>query len=353
MSSRQARLHNGEPLEKLDHDDALRQGLRRYRTKSTLFALMVFLVDASAYTAGFLCLTTVTWPIVLKLPLSILMGVLITRLAIIGHDAAHGSLTASKGLNAVLGRIALLPGLHAFSLWQVGHNRVHHTFTNLKGLDFIWIPLSPDEYRALPRRRRWLERLYRSTLGFGMYYLVEIWWKYLSPQGLRSLRPRRAVYSFDLLLVFGFLALEVLAARGAILEAVFIPFLVWNWLMGFIIFNHHTHPSARFFKNRSEWRFFEAQVQGTVHVVFPIGIGYLLNQIMEHTAHHFDVNIPFYRLRAAQRFIEQQLNGALIVEKWSGRRFLETCRACQLYDYDRHCWATFADATRSSESLTR
>jgi omega-6 fatty acid desaturase (delta-12 desaturase) len=335
------------------HRDALREGLKHYRRKSTVLALALFATDAAAYLVCFRRLASLDWPFILKLPSSILLGVLITRLAIVGHDAAHGSLTDSGPLNAIIGRLALLPGLHAFSLWKVGHNRIHHAFTNLKGLDFIWAPFSPGEYRALPPRRRMLERLYRSPAGFGIYYLIEIWWKYLSPKGLGALRQRRAIHSLDLLLVFGFLVGEVIAARGAVLVAVFIPFLVWNWLMGFIIFNHHTHPSTRFFKNRTEWRFFEAQIQGTVHVVFPRAAGYLLSHIMEHTAHHFDVNIPCYRLRAAQRFIERQLAGALIVERWSCRRFLETCRRCQLYDYDRHRWATFDEALRQSESRER
>jgi omega-6 fatty acid desaturase (delta-12 desaturase) len=333
--------------------DALRQGLQRYRTRSTVLALGYFLLDAGAYAVCFLCLATSVWPLALKLPLSILMGLLITRLAILGHDAAHGSLTDSHLLNATLGRIALLPALHAFSLWQVGHNRVHHAFTNLKGLDFIWVPFSPGEYRALPTRRRWLERLYRSPCGFGLYYLLEIWWKYMSPKGLGALRTSRGIYRFDLLLVLGFLGFELVVARRAIVETVLVPFLVWNWLMGFIIFHHHTHPTARFFRNRTEWKFFEAQIQGTVHVVFPAAIEHFLSQIMQHTAHHFDVNIPFYRLGAAQKFVEKHLDGVLIVERWSWSRFLETCRLCQLYDYDRRCWTTFASAARPPESSRR
>jgi omega-6 fatty acid desaturase (delta-12 desaturase) len=90
-----------------------------------------------------------------------------------------------------------------------------------------------------------------------------------------------------------------------------------------------------------------------VHVVFPRAIGWLLTHIMEHTAHHFDVTIPCYRLRAAQRFIERQLAGSLIVERWSCKRFLATCRCCQLYDYEHHRWVPFAEALRQPETLTR
>jgi omega-6 fatty acid desaturase (delta-12 desaturase) len=106
------------------------------------------------------------------------------------------------------------------------------------------------------------------------------------------------------------------------------------------IYNHHTSVSARFFKKRSEWSVYEAQVKGTVHVVFPRAIGVLLNEIMEHTVHHIDVNIPYYRLAAAQGF---HLGSDLIVE-WSFSAFARTLRRCQVYDYEQHRWLTFAEA---------
>ena len=303
------------------------------------------------------------WPWMLKLPFSILLGVLITRLFIIGHDAAHGSLTGSQLLNAVVARLAFLPSLHPCSLWQVGHNRVHHSFTNLKGLDFIWIPFSPKEYTKLPRWRRNLEHFYRSVFGFWAYYLVEIWWKYLSFSGIRITQKGRWRYVIDIALVLGFLGVQVITVLSAratngphhallalrdIALAVVVPFVVWNWLMAFIIYNHHTHASVRFFKKRSEWCFYEGQVKGTVHVMFPRTVGMLLNEIMEHTVHHVDVNIPYYRLAAAQRFLQQHLRNDLVVEKWSLQSFARTVHRCQVYDYDRHRWMTFSEALAAS-----
>jgi omega-6 fatty acid desaturase (delta-12 desaturase) len=339
----------------------VRQGLRRYEEKSAPLALLLFTADAVLYSACFLLLASAPWTLALKLPFSILLGLLINRLFIVGHDAAHGSLTNSALLNAILARLAFLPSLHPCSLWQVGHNRVHHCFTNLKGIDFIWIPLSPGEYRNLSPLRRTQERFYRSIPGFWAYYLFEIWLKYLSYVGIKVTSKGRWRYVCDVTIVLAFLALQVLAVclfarathgglsiavQGVVL-AIVVPFLVWNWLMAFIIYNHHTSASARFFKKRSEWSFYEAQVKGTVHVVFPRAIGVLLNEIMEHTVHHIDVNIPYYRLAAAQRFLQRHLGSDLIVEKWSFSAFAWTLRRCQVYDYEQHRWLTFAEALAS------
>ena len=69
-------------------------------------------------------------------------SVAIARLFVIGHDACHGSYTKYDWLNKIVGRIAFLPSLTPFSLWDVGHNVAHHGFTNLKGRDQVWVPMS-------------------------------------------------------------------------------------------------------------------------------------------------------------------------------------------------------------------
>src|SRR5262245_29777285 len=71
-------------------------------------------------------------------------SIAIARLFVIGHDACHGSFTRYDWLNKVIGRIAFLPSLTPFSLWDVGHNVAHHGFTNLKGRDQVWVPMSAE-----------------------------------------------------------------------------------------------------------------------------------------------------------------------------------------------------------------
>jgi len=332
----------------------IRLELSHLREKSFLLGFGLFILDAAAYGACFVALVFLPWPWALKIPFSLALGVIITRLFIVGHDAAHGSLTGSKAADGILARLAFLPSLHPCSLWQVGHNRVHHSFTNLKGIDFIWMPFSPEEYRALPGWRQLAERMYRSVLGMGAYYLVEIWWKYLSVKGVSALGRSRSIYWFDVALTLAFLLAQVIgvcllaptARVETVLLAVVLPFLTWNWMMGFIIYNHHTSPSVRFYNNRKQWRFYEGQIQGTVHMIFPRPFGMLLNRIMEHTAHHLDVNIPFYRLAAAQQLIEDRLGDDLIVERWSLKSFMSTLHFCQLYDYNQQRWVTFDHATK-------
>src|SRR6202167_1238102 len=65
-----------------------------------------------------------------KLFASLVAALWIARLFVIGHDACHGSYTPNKTLNKWIGRIAFLPSLTPYSLWEIGHNLAHHGFTN-------------------------------------------------------------------------------------------------------------------------------------------------------------------------------------------------------------------------------
>jgi len=82
---------------------------------------------------------------------SLVAALWIARLFVIGHDACHGSYTPNKTLNKWIGRIAFLPSLTPYSLWEIGHNLAHHGFTHR-----ICAPAvdSPPARTHLSQRRR-------------------------------------------------------------------------------------------------------------------------------------------------------------------------------------------------------
>ena len=45
--------------------------------------------------------------------------------------------------------------------------------------------------------------------------------------------------------------------------AVVVPFLLWNGIMGFVVYLHHTSPKIAWFQNRQEWQRHRAYL--TVH----------------------------------------------------------------------------------------
>src|SRR5207247_1612220 len=102
----------------------------------------------------------------------------------------------------------------------------------------------------------------------------------------------------------------------AVLGVVF-PWTAWIWFMGFVSFIQHTHPRTAWYDNLEEWSFYHVQLRSSTHVVFPWPIERLLNNIMDHPAHHIDPTIPLYELPASQRLLEEQAPEHSVVVKWS------------------------------------
>ena len=320
--------------------------------QSTIKAVAIFVPPTVLYCASFAAIPLVS-NIYSKLLLSVINAILVAILFVVGHDACHGSFTQRKWLNHLLGRLAFLPSLHPFTSWEHGHNRLHHCWTNLRGKDYVWTPLSSEEYQALPPMQRLRERFYRSPFGVGAYYFVEIWWRHMIFPRDTDLAKIPSKQSFlDRTLVVAFLLLQVVflvflavthrtSIASALIAGIVVPQIIWNWLMGFIVFQHHTHPRVTWFDDPQQWSFFAGQVQSTVEVIFPWPIGFILHNIMDHTAHHVDPKIPLYNLPASQRAIHASYSEDVIQSRFTPRDLLRLMATCQLYDYRNRCWLDF------------
>jgi omega-6 fatty acid desaturase (delta-12 desaturase) len=306
--------------------------------------------DLALFVAGS-ALALLAGPVSLKLAGTILVTAGIVRLFLIGHDACHGSFFADRRLNAVFGRIAFLPSLTAYSLWEVGHNVAHHGFNNLKGRDQVWAPYSKAEFDALPRRRQRLERLYRSGAGWGAYYLIEMWWKKLYFASRKEIGSSRRKYKWDSALVTAGAALWVAAvaivARSTdqsfmllLALAVVVPFLLWNVTIGLVVYLQHTSPAIAWFSARHEWQRRRAYLTATAEVRLPFGIDRLMHGIMQHHAHHLNPRIPMFTLGAAQRRLREKFPD-VCAYRLDRRTYLANVRNCKLYDFVEHAWLDF------------
>ncbi len=336
----------------IPHRKVIRSWLAPLAARSTALALALVVADVLLFAA---CLASAV--LARSVPLQAIAGVaaglVISRLFILGHDACHQSFTPHRGLNRWLGRLVFLPSLTPYSLWEVGHNVVHHGYTNLRGFDFVWQPLSLAEFRAMPRWRRGLERVYRSGWAPWLYYLVEIWWRRMFFPSRATMPTRRAVFMWDCVLVSAF-ALAWIAALVAAAAATgqsvawllavgfVLPFIVWNGMIGFVVYVHHTHPGVAWYEDKAAWSASQPFVSTTVHLTFRSAMGTLLHHIMEHTAHHVDMSVPLYRLKRAQALLETRLAGAIVVQPFSWRWYAETARHCKLYDFEARRWTDFA-----------
>jgi omega-6 fatty acid desaturase (delta-12 desaturase) len=336
----------------MDNASAGRKALLRvYEGSGFWRPFLVLLLDLGLLVLGSILVLHET-RIGLKLLGSVLVTAAIVRLFLVGHDACHGSFFGNATLNQVFGRIAFLPSMTAYSLWDVGHNVAHHGFNNLKGRDQVWTPFSKEEFDRLPAWRRALEHIYRSGFGWGLYYFLELWWKKLYFATRKQIGSTRAKYNWDSALVTAAMAawvsVVVVIARETeqnvwllLALAIAVPFALWNGIMGFVVFVHHTHPRIAWFQKRQEWQRYRAYLTATANVRLPLGLDRLLHNIMEHNAHHLNPRIPMFALRRAQGALQERFHDQFQAYRLGLREYVDCVRRCKLYDYANHAWLDF------------
>ena len=210
----------------------------------------------------------------------------------------------------------------------------HHTFTNLKDRDYIWVPLSKAEYDRRGPFGRALARFYRTSLGVGAYYLCAIWLGTMISPRRATVQKMRRVYIIDcfwvLVFLLGQLAVLAIGAAGPgafavrVLMAIVLPFLLYNWMVGFVSFLNHTHPAVPWFARREEWSFYIGQVHCTVHMGVPRWMIFFVTDLGLHGAHHIEPRIPIWRLTPAEDRIVADAGAEIVPGTMDARRSIAT-----------------------------
>ena len=319
--------------------------------------LAYFFRDLAIYVGVVASLVFVTNPL-LVLPIEIVLILAVTALFVVAHDSAHGALFNSKRKNNVIGKLAMLPSWHVFAAWVLGHNRIHHAFTVRQGYDFVWHPVTAEEYATKPWYSKAVHRVEWSWMGTGAYYLIEVWWRKMiafnpPARWVKAIRNDRLfTLSFILAMTAGFGALgyarthSVLGAAWMIGRILIIPFLGFSVMIGSLVHVHHVQPDIRWWK-RADWTKFRGQMEGTTVLRVPKGLNFFFHWIMIHTPHHVDMRIPMYNLEMAARAIEKAFPNVVHDAPWRFGDFRRSTKLCKLYDFDEGRWMSYADGRDS------
>ncbi len=277
-------------------------------------------------------------------------GAAVAFMFVRAHDAAHGALFTRFWVAELFGTLFMLPSLNMYRLWCHGHNRVHHGFTSFTSIDWIWRPLTPEAYAALPAFQRAVYRLERSPYTCALHYLYRVWWS-----GIVRFRPdgnsrERWGFLAQKLMTFSFASLLSAAAWAwagglvGVIAAVVVPFLVFNYCIALFVYLHHTHPDVPFFVDKPEWSNTIGQVYCSIVWRCSRLSELLFHNIMIHVPHHVDSRIPFYRLKRAYADLQAEYGVDMHEYRFRWSTVLATFRQCKLYDYGSKTWYRFGEA---------
>jgi omega-6 fatty acid desaturase (delta-12 desaturase) len=195
-------------------------------------------------------------------------------------------------------------------------------------------------------------------LGTGLYYLVEIWAKQMifPPYSVLPHTARRRMIdtflagSFFLFQIFTIIVIhyefdQVISLKSLtfdIIIAIVVPFLILNWLLGYVSFLNHTHPQVLWFDTPENWSFETGQIQYTVHMTVPFWLVFFMTDLGLHATHHIEPRVPIWKLTQTQESFLKTLNGEGVFERWSPKLQSTIFAKCKLYDYQNHQWLDFA-----------
>lgn len=288
----------------------------------------------------------------------------VSGLFVLGHDAAHLALFRSRRLNEWVARLAMVPSAHVYEAWDLGHNRIHHGHTVRQDMDFVWHPVTAEQYRAMPRWKRARHRVEWSMFGSGAYYAREVWWNKMitfraSEKWVdRIAAGRRFTYTAYALLSLA-VGLAGYAVSGSIggaaliwLRAVVVPTALFMWMIGFTVYVHHIGEDIRWWSRR-EWTKFRGQMEGTTILRMPRMGNVFFHHIFVHVPHHVDMRIPFYELPAAAAAIRDAYPDTVRDRRFHLRDWLRTTRRCKLYDFEAGAWRPYPASSRPAVGATR
>ncbi len=307
--------------------------------------LYVLPVAALAFTDRWWALL-VLWP---------LAGLGVAGLFVIGHDASHSALVESRRANRLIAQVCMAPSAHVEAAWDLGHNRIHHGYTTRQGFDFVWHPMTADEYRAAGRFVRLRHRLEWSWLGSGAYFLRSVWWDKMwrfSAPGKRHdaiVRDKRTLGSALIVLTAGAAVLGALtggwlAALWVPFKLLVVPFLLFGQIIGWTVYVHHVAPDIKWWTRKS-WSQFNGQMESTTIMRFPRLINRLwFHNIFVHVPHHVDARIPFHQLPTAAAAISEAYPDTVRSCRFSFSDYLKATKACKLYDFEAAEWQPYSAA---------
>jgi omega-6 fatty acid desaturase (delta-12 desaturase) len=288
-----------------------------------------------------------------KILASVLIGIRLTSMYTLAHDASHRTLCASPRLNWVIALLLGVPSVQNYRMWTHDHNHVHHPRTNGDHFDF-YRPFSKAEYDALPAFERFMERIYRGPTVIGLFLYWALRWiptrVWPNPRTPVEQRGLSMAYAVPLIVFHGgmlaFLALGApriapIEAGTAVLLGWAVPMVVHFWISSMSLYLMHTHPNIPWFKGNIERKGDYAPELCSIVLTTPSWFSKMVNNVYCHAAHHAHHGIPSYMLLPAQHRMNELLGNRLVVEPLSPLRILRTLKTCKLYDFERHQWLDF------------
>ena len=318
------------------------RALARYRVpdhRRSVFELAVTAIPYIAlWIAAWAALSVSVW---LTLAIAMSAGLFLMRLFLIQHDCGHGAFFRRRVVNNWVGRVLGVLTQTPYYVWRRSHAIHHATSGNLdkRGVGDINV-LTVNEYRALPRSRRFIYQIYRHPLTiFGLAPGYIFFLRNRVPPGINRASWRFWISAMGtnaaLVLVVGSL-IYFIGVRAFLL--VHLPSLLVAGYIGVWMFYVQHQFEETYWAQGHAWSSHAAALYGSSYYDLPGILQWITANIGIHHVHHLSSSIPYYRLPQVLRDHPELAQ----VKRLTLRKSF-ACPKFRLWDEDKHKLVSFAE----------
>jgi omega-6 fatty acid desaturase (delta-12 desaturase) len=266
--------------------------------------------------------------LLLRLPASILAGLVLVRLFIVYHDYQHGTVLRGAPLASVVMWAYGLLTLNPPSIWDRSHNHHHKNTAKIFGAGIGSYPvMTVGGYGRAGRAERFGYAATRHPLTIALGYFTIFFYGMC----VRSLltNPRAHWDSAAAIAVHGSLAVFLaIMYPAALVFALLIPSAVAAAMGAYLFYAQHNYPSVKL-HDRAAWDYVAAALESSSLIRMSPMMHWFTGNIGYHHVHHLNARIPFYRLPEAMAALpDMQHPGTTSLSS----RDIATCLRLKLWD---------------------
>ncbi len=243
-------------------------------------------------------------PWLIRLPFSLVAGLMIVRFFVLYHDHEHGAILKGSKLADIVMFAFGLATLNPPSVWKRSHD--HHHGNNCKGFganigSYPLLTVAAYENASFWERWRYAAARHPLTilLGYLTMFFLGMCVAPLVANPKRHLDAALAIACHVGLLVWlATGSLENMWLAGVI------PCAFSSAVGAYLFFAQHTFPGAHVRPGR-DWDYVYAALHSSSHIRMGRLMRWFTGNIGYHHVHHLNSKIPFYRLPEAMAAIEE------------------------------------------------
>lgn len=241
----------------------------------------------------------------LRLPLSLVAGLLTVRMFVLFHDYKHGAiLRGDKVARVILDAFGLYV-LTPSKVWTQTHNYHHaHTAKIVGSHVGSYMMLTTALWQQATPAQRFMYKLVRHPLTIVFGYFTVFIYGFCTAAFVRN--PKKNTDSLVAIVVQFALIVALYRYFGlaVLFFSLLLPQLISHAMGAYLFYAQHNFPDAHV-QPRERWSFVRASLESSSYLKLGPLMNYFTGNIGYHHVHHLNHRIPFYRLPEAMAAIAE------------------------------------------------